>query len=105
MPALDGDEKSVSDFEFKFQQFLHLFRRFEALLDWAKDLEVEPKMDDLASKNYSEHVDDDTIDVHDFNAQIFFCLSLCCTGSALQTVKNIRGDEGCRGVRVWHQLT
>ena len=30
---------------------------------------------------------------------------MVCTGSALQTVKNLREDSEARGVRAWFQLT
>ena len=45
VPQFDGEEKHFSDFEFKLQQCVQLWKHLEEFLDWIKDHETEPDID------------------------------------------------------------
>ena len=47
---------------------------------------MEPTFDDLKDKQKVYGLEDENINVFEFNAQLFNILLMICTGSALQTV-------------------
>ena len=44
VPFFSGDEKTFTDFEFKLQQFVQPYQRFEETLDWIETLLARPQV-------------------------------------------------------------
>ena len=58
VPQFDCEEKHFSDFEFKLQQCVRPWKHFEERLDWIKDHETEPDIDELREKARAQAMQD-----------------------------------------------
>ena len=105
VPAFDGEEKNFSDFELKLQQCVRPWKHFEEFLDWIKDHEDEPDIDELREKARAQAVQDPAVDLTWYDEQLYNVLGLVCQSTPLQTVKNLREAVGVRGCRSWWQIT
>ena len=104
VPVWDGAVKGFSDYEFKLHQFVDSFLRFEAMLDYVKNLENPPTETEFnwtAQQEFSNH----GVDLHWMNSQLFSALSLKTSGDPLQLVKSVRELTSTRGVVAWHKMT
>ena len=105
IPKWDGSDKSFGDFEFKLHQFLAPFDRFEAFMNWVKELDECPS-DKLTEDAYeSERSKNNKIDVKWMNRELFSILSLKTEADPLQITKGEKENYGNRGASAWHKIT
>ena len=105
VPKWDGSDKSFGDFEFKLHQFLAPFERFEAFMNWVKELDEPPTEQLIDDAHTSEQGKNDKIDVKWMNRELYSILSLKTEADPLQISKGEKENYAFRGAAAWHRIT
>ena len=100
-----GSAKAFPDWEFALHQFIRPFKFAERWINWLKDQDLEITNFGASEKAKEVNVQYPDKDLEDYDEQLYGLLSLLCTDTPLQTVKNQKEYHGIRGALAWWKMT